>query len=389
MRRYLVIFALTAVLLVAATAMLAWFVDPYAYWNSPTVEGVNRYRPASGKHLEAVKLRQYARLSPNTIVTGNSRVDVGFDPGSAVWPKGMQPVYNLGFPGYGVEGVTRTVEKALFVSQPRTIFIGLDFLDFRLRGDERAQRKKPLPSPDWQDRLSLDVKLLISIDALTDTLSALAEQYKRYPADITPQGFNSLAQYHNLVDTEGHAALFHQRNRENIKAYLAGSKTVRLPGDGNPNFAALRNLAETAKRKRIVLVFFTYPYHADILLSFRKTGLWPAYEDWLRDLAAFSADNHVLTYNFTRIDAVTGEPVPVRGDTKTTMEWYWEAGHFKSALGDRMIAIMNASLDDRFLLSPENVDMRLSELREGLDAYGKEHPEGVLRIDKAFREATK
>jgi len=386
MRRYLVIFALTATLLVASTALLAWFVDPYAYWNSPTVEGINRYHPASGKHLEAVKLRQYARLSPNTIITGNSRVDVGFDPASSAWPQGMQPVYNLGFPGYGVEGVVRTVEKALFTSQPRTIFVGLDFLDFRLDGDEQVRTER-LSAPDWQERAALDAKLLISIDALTDTFSALAEQRARYPADITPQGFNSLSEYHSVVDAEGHAALFRQRNRENIKAYLEGSKTVRRPGGDNPNFAMLQRLVETAKRKRIVLVFFTYPYHADILLSFRSSGLWPAYEDWVRDLAAFSARNHVLTYDFTRIDEVTGEPVPAQGDTKADMKWYWEAGHFKSALGDRMIMIMNSSLDDRLVLTPESVNARLSELSEGLAAYGKQHPEALQRIDEAFEDA--
>jgi hypothetical protein len=388
MRRYLVIFALTATLVVAATAVLAWFVDPYAYWNAPRVEGVNRYRPASGKHLEAVKLRQYARLSPNTIIAGNSRVDVGFDPASSAWPQGMQPVYNLGFPGYGVEGVARTIEKALFVSQPRVIFVGLDFLDFRLDGDERAE-VTPLSSPDWQETLALDAKLLISIDALTDTLSALAEQRARYPADITPQGFNSLSEYHSVVDAEGHAALFRQRNRENIKAYLKGSKTVRDAGGGNPNFAVLQRLVETAKRKRIMLVFFTYPYHADVLLSFQKAGLWPAYEDWLRDLAAFSARNAVFTYDFTRIDELTGEGVPPPGDTKTDMKWYWEAGHFKSALGDRMILIMNTSLDDRLLLSPENVDARLAELREGLAVYGQQHPEALRRIDEAVEGATR
>lgn len=191
-----------------------------------------------------------------------------------------------------------------------------------------------------------------------------------------------------MVDAEGHAALFRQRNRENIKAYLNGSKTVRDAGGGNPNFAVLR-LVETAKRKRIMLVFFTYPYHADVLLSFQKAGLWPAYEDWLRDLAAFSARNAVFTYDFTRIDELTGRGVPPPGDTKTDMKWYWRAfGHFKSALGDRMILIMNTSLDDRLLLSPENVDVRLAELREVLPSTDSSIPRrcGVL---KAVEGATR
>lgn len=390
MKRYLAIFAATTLLLLAGVAGLAWLVDPYAYWNAPVVEGVNRYRPASGKHLLAVKLRQYARLKPNTLVAGNSRVHVGIDPGSSSWPAGMQPVYNLGLPGVGMRNVVEAVETALFTHDPNAIFLGLDFMNFTV---EKADWRKggPVrvpPPPELPERAALAAKLLLSLDALGDTAAAIAGQRARFPETITPAGFYGTGEFPGIIAEEGHAALFRQRDRENMAYYLAGPKQVRWGPEQNPEFDALEDLVQTAKRRQISLTFFTYPYHADILLSYRKAGLWPAYEAWLRDLAAFSARTGIITYMFTRIDEVTGEAVPPAGDTRTHMRWYWEAGHFKPVLGDRMILIMNTSLDDRLVLTPENVEARIAELRDGLVAYGKQHPEVVHRVEQAFVEAT-
>jgi len=390
-KRYLAILAAAVLVIVVGVAGLAWLVDPYAYWNAPVIDGVNRYRPAAGKHMLAVKLRQYERMRPNTLVAGNSRVYVGIDPGSTAWPPEMQPVYNLGLPSVGMRNVVQVVETALFTHQPRALFVGLDFMNFTV---EQADWHKGGPvalasRPDFADRAALVAKLLLSFDALGDTAAALAEQHSASPETITPAGFYGSGVYPGIVAEEGHAALFRQRSRENLKYFIAGPKRVRWGPEQNPEFDALEDLVRTAKAQRISLTFFTYPYHADLLLSYRKAGLWPAYEDWLRDLAAFSARTGILTYMFTRIDEVTGEAVPEEGDTKTHMRWYWEAGHFKPALGDRMTLIMARSFDDRLLLTPDTVEARIRDLREGLDTYGEQHPEALHRIDEAFEDASR
>jgi hypothetical protein len=390
-KRYLAILAATVLVIVAGVAGLAWLVDPYTYWNAPVIEGVNRYRPAAGKHMLPVKLRQYERMQPNTLVAGNSRVYVGIDPESSVWPSEMQPVYNLGLPSVGMRNLVQAVETALFTHQPRALFVGLDFINFTV---EKADWRKggPVvlpPRPDITERAALAAKLLLSLDALTDTAGALVEQHSASPETLTPAGFYGIGKYPAIIAEEGHAGLFRQRNRENLEYYLAGPKRVRWGPEQNPEFDALEDLVQTAKTRRIALTLFTYPYHADLLLSFQKAGLWPAYEDWLRDLAAFSARTGILTYMFTRVDEVTGEAVPEDGDTKTQMRWYWEAGHFKPALGDRMVLIMNTSLDDRLVLTPDNVEARIGELRDGLAAYGEQHPEAVRRIDAAFEDAAR
>lgn len=391
MRNYLAAMTLSAVLVVAATAALAWFVDPYAYWNTPTVDGVNRYRPASGKHLVHVKLRQYARLKPATLIAGNSRVDAGIDPASAAWPGKYRPVYNLGLPGQGTEGVVAAIETAMAVHRPGAIFVGVDFVDFRIsEADWNAGQPAPPPAREAAaERLALYAKLLMSLDALTDTAAALVEQHKRFPADITPRGYNGLGEYNAIVAAEGHAALFAQRNQENLKAYMNGPKQVRWGSGVHPEFAALQRLAAAARQQGTALTLFTYPYHADLLSSFEAAGLWPAFEDWTRDLAAFSARTGVPVHVFTRLDAATEEAVPAPGDRAARMRWYWEGGHFKSTLGDTMIAGMTAGAPGEGLLTPANAETYLAGLKAGLARYRAGNAAGAARIAAARSAAMK
>jgi hypothetical protein len=385
MQRYLFIFGMTVLVALAATAGLAWLVNPYAYWDTPVIDGINRFHPASGKHLRAVKLRQYERLQPTTLVAGNSRVDVGIDPASKAWPAVMRPVYNLGLPGTATDAVIDAAIAAVRIHPPQSIWLGVEFADFpQERPDARPDLTQPL------EQLSLAARILLSLDALEDSLSALAEQHKSFPATITPAGYNGLGEYNAIVAAEGHAALFAQRAAEGMKTYRErGPALVRI-GAQHPSFRSLDRLAKEARQRRIPLAVFTYPYHVNLLLAFRRAGLWPAYESWIRGLADFSERTGVPVYVFTVLNDMTTEPVPRLGDRKTHMRWYWEAGHFKSALGDKMIAsIFSGGRHGRlgFRLTRAAAGVYLARLKVGLDAYADGHPRAVEHIDRAYAQA--
>ncbi len=86
MRAYFRTFLLSFLAALAAVAGLTRLIDPYGYWGGPEIAGLNSFKPASGKHLKAVKLRQVARVRPATLLVGNSRVAVGMDPEDPAWP---------------------------------------------------------------------------------------------------------------------------------------------------------------------------------------------------------------------------------------------------------------------------------------------------------------
>ncbi len=87
---------LTVLATLGLVAGLNVVVDPYDLWGSPKITGLNVMKPALHTHLTDAKRRQYARLAPRSVLAGNSRVEVGIDPQSAVWSPRELPAYNFG-----------------------------------------------------------------------------------------------------------------------------------------------------------------------------------------------------------------------------------------------------------------------------------------------------
>jgi hypothetical protein len=80
-----------------------------------------------------------------------------------------------------------------------------------------------------------------------------------------------------------------------------------------------------------------------------RLGLWPSFLQWMRSLgsiadAARRDGSNLAVFDCSTYDSMTTEPIPAAGDRTSTMRWYWEPGHFKSALGDQVLkALFGAS----------------------------------------------
>jgi hypothetical protein len=331
-----------------------------------------------------VKLRQVERVQPRTLLVGNSRIGVGFDPASGLWPAAARPVYNLGLAGVSPSETVDAAIAAMDRSRPRALIFAADFVDFRLSQSQWRTANAP-PGPAADKGLQERIEILLSLDAVEDSVAALAEQHKPNPAHLTPQGFDALAEYNDLVAAEGHAVLFEQRHRNNVARYLSGPKQVAWPGPGgSESWRALERLADACRARGVALTVVTYPYHVDLLLAFERSGLWPAFEDWHRRLAAFGEAERIPLWDFTRISAQTIEKVPAAGDTRP-MHWYWEAGHFKASLGALAVADLVTGRERvGRRLRPSTVDSELAAKREALAAYRIAHARDAARFDRVF-----
>lgn len=345
MKAYLRSFVTAFSLLTLASAVFVALIDPYDYWNSPRVGQLNKFKPDARRHYEIIKQRQYDRIRPSTIVAGNSRVEVGFDPASQAWPAPMKPVYNFGFPGQGLPNVVEAVLLAADRHKPERIYLGLDVFDFLIKEEawhDPATKLAIRRTPQSLMETAADLgRINLSLDAFVDSWATIIEQRKTHPVHTTPSGFNPLFEYQDAVATEGHAILFEQSNIESAKRHKSRGKAVRWPMPGrNPNFDALDLIAKETRDRGIELVLFTYPYHREPLRVADEAGLSPAIADWRRLLAQWSVNSDIPIWDFNRLNSVTTEPVPARGDTHTHMRWYWEGEHFKPRLGNYMIQIM-------------------------------------------------
>jgi hypothetical protein len=388
-REYLWAWFWWTVLLLGNVVAINVVIDPYGLFRVADVAGVNRVKSQASERGSLFKHVSLERMHPNGLILGNSRAEIGFDPESPAWPPGARPAFNLALPGAGISAVAADFAKALRGTTPKLVVVGLDFLDFRVDPSSGDTFKTPVPGTDSSVELRERVSALLTMNALADSVATVRAQHEPYPTSLTETGFNPKLDYVGIARREGYYALFRQRDQENALAYMRGPKSIlqagRRPGAG---FEAVDAIIALARTRSIKLRFVIYPYHAHTLVLFQLTGLWPAYEDWKRELArridAAQGTADVQLWDFTGFSPYADERVPGPGDTRTDLQWYWEAGHFKKALGDVLLGEMFAARvdDERWghRLTGRGVEERLREQRDARDDYERLHARDVAEL---------
>ncbi len=349
MSRFLKTWLLTTVLGLLFVMGFNLVVDPYGVFRLFELSGFNHHKPRAATQVHAAKRHGLERVQPRGLILGNSRADIGLDPRHPAWPPSARPVYNLAVPGAGMGAAYRYLKQAFEQGSPRLVVLGLDFMDFPhplapkpedYTGPQGLVEAAP-PQQSWRQRLEEQFTLLLSLSATLDSFYTVAAQRLPETADMTALGFNPLREYAGYVRTEGHYALFRQRDLENFKNQLRYPANLYFAdAAGSPSIDTLRALIRDCQQRNIELRLYIHPYHAHLNESLIAAGLWPTFENWKREIARIVAQEgqgKVPLWDFSGYNTITTEPVPKQGDTKTRMQWYWESGHYKKAVGDMIL----------------------------------------------------
>jgi hypothetical protein len=339
-------------------------VDPLGVVGAPRIAGFNAIKPHLDHYRELVRWRAALRHCPSAVIFGNSRAEIGLDPENSIFARQGLNAVNQAIPG---TDATTTLRQLHWLQSagcmPRTIVLGVDFFDF-LGGTAAAGPPPDAaddPPPQFDARWLGDA--VFSLAALGDSLLTLAAQRARYPATLTDRGFNPLLNYAGEVERNGHYPLFRQRALENARSWTRKPPRLHPPGgaSSSDDLAVTAILAQaTAAGSTVHMVI--YPYHAEIRMMLERLGLGELFGQWKKELVATAAQQagrggRVEVWDFSGISAQTLEPIPPRQDRGTRMEYYWEAGHFKKALGDQIIArVLGAPSTFGIRLQPDNVD---------------------------------
>lgn len=335
---------------IATALTLVVLTDPYALHGMPVIEGFNAIKPYPQRHQNEIKLTRAEHRRAEVIIAGNSRAEIGFDPLGAArpGPDGKpERSASLALPGHGI-GTTRAQLEYLERQShlPRRIVLGLEFLDFIHAGKPRRAGAATAAAPDEHpaERLFWRFDSLFSLASLRDAMRTPLLQRAADPETLTTEGFNPLLDYRPLARREGYARLFRQRAQENAQNY------VRLaPGVADEAaWADFEALLDLAGRNGTEVAIVIYPYHAQILSMFESAGLWPAFEAWkkravrsIEHLRSRHPKTLIALYDFSGYGMYACEHIPPPGDTQSETRWYWEAGHFKKALGDKILQRLN------------------------------------------------
>jgi len=383
----------TLVVVVAAVGVVNAFIDPLGVFGFPRVSQINVIKPYLDHHRELARYQRASRLCPNAGIFGNSRAEIGFDPESPVLAKNGLSAFNHAIPG---TAASTSLRQIIWLKNanclPKTIFLGVEFFDF-LGGSDPL----PLPSPETHPAPLRDTRFfaesVFSITGLRDSLATLMLQRSRYPATLTDRGFNPLFNYIPEVEQSGHYILFRQRAEENVRNWTRKPMRIRpqLGGVSDDEVTVDAILSQAAQGGSTTYIII-YPYHAEIRMMIERLGMGQLFADWKRivvDIAERRAvgGGKVQVWDFSGIGPETLEAIPARGDRKTQMTHYWEAGHFKKELGDLMIdRLLGKQSDFGIKLDSENIESWLAVDRYRVQSL-LNTPSPILReVDDLFAQ---
>jgi hypothetical protein len=191
-----------------------------------------------------------------------------------------------------------------------------------------------------------------------------------------------------------------QKDENNAQAFLGSPRSLFVGATSEP-LNALKRVLVLCREHDLTCRFVIYPYHANMLDLLSLTGLWPAFEDWKRELVRLvatsgepekSADIELVSlsatptngsklgdvelWDFSGYHRYAREQVPAVGDRTARVQWYWEAGHFKRELGDKMLERIYGSGDSAFGLraAGDNVEKHLAGEQSNQEAWQRAAP---------------
>lgn len=335
--------ATLATLLLVAGINIA--TDPLDAFGTPRLQGFNALKPHLDHHRELTRWRQAGRLCPSAVILGNSRAEIGLDPEHPSFVARGLSAANQAVPGTAVDTAYQQLQWLKSAGcMPRVVVLGVEFFDFL--GAEPATLGAPAARPAPALDAAFYAETVFSLSGLGDALSTVLLQSARFPATLTDRGFNPLLNYEPEVARNGHFALFRQRALENTRNWSRKTAATR-PAGGKDSFNAqhLRALLALTADSGTEVHLLIYPYHAQVRLLMERLSLGPVFSDWKGQLVQLAAQapagkGRVHLWDFSTLNPRTLEAIPAPDDKRTRLQYYWEAGHFKKALGDLMLARM-------------------------------------------------
>jgi len=372
----------------AAVALINLVVDPYASFHWRDIRGFNdqkHLKRGGGRVNKAVILSRYPF---DLLFFGTSRAELGLDPNSPAL--GGVAAFNASQAG---TNMTEIRIEALFAARhqtPRAIVIGLDFIAPPFTDDLSAAADFPDSPFAGRSLAPILLERLLSWHALVDCFTVIGHSVRHKPDPFTKFGYYDRTAVRSGID---HRKAFTQVLLEFLEPRSGYRGYVHRP-------ERVTQLAEVVARYHAMgtrVLLFVSPVHAHQLEAMWDLGLFPAFEQWKRDLVAMAAQaDHgegapVQVWDFSGYSSITAERIPEQSDAR--MRWYWESSHYTKDTGDLVLARL-FSAEDRVgavpadfgvRLSPDNVEAALASIRAGHDWYAKTFPDEVEAVRNLVR----
>ena len=376
-------------------AALNLTIDPFRVHRVIQIESLAPYIDNGRGRTSKAEMMELAPW--HTIILGSSRAENGFDPALPLW--GPELVLNAGLGGPNLWEIGHVFRYAVTHTPVRRVVLCVDFLMFDGRStgamDFSQSRFDPLTNPlEYRlghlfgyraTRASIDtlIRCRAGVEPIrTDRGFRVWERRPPRKALGHRRWFDMVVlEYTDPIDTNSYYGYTYSPSRLDVFAEIVA----------------------TCRARNIELLVLIPPVHANQLETVRVAGVWDTFETWKRDLVRLlreDAAGHAgraayALWDFTGYAEPLTEPIPAEGDLQTSMQWFWEASHFKKPLGDLALArIFGQPAGDGdgepalgVRLTDENIESHLARTRTDHERYAEAHPDEIARIERLAREA--
>ena len=383
-----------AIGLLGGVAALNATVDPFKVWRPNAVEKLDPYKRLTMTRI--VRAAQVHRGDWQVVLAGASRTEIGLDPDCPALA-GKRAV-NIGLSGAHFPEIMASADYALAQNPGlQTLVVEMDpaYLDMAYGDPEdfRMSLFNPGRSLAEYRLASLTGGLFIERSAQT-----LGDFFAKKPAHVfTPNG---LRIDYRVYLSRGVRDFFRKGIGE-----VAQWRPDYWPAGRNLNLdlmPPIKDLALRCQARGVRLEWVIPPAHAARLCVDVRRGDWAATVAYKRALAKMVDEVNqgqptptLRVWDFFVPRAENLEEIPAADGVP--MAWHWEPGHFKKALGDKVLErLFGATTADAatpgsfgHLLTPESIEPHLNAVNRDLAAYIGAHPglDGFLPTDGVAEHA--
>lgn len=380
----------------AAVILFNWLVDPLDIYRVIRIEGVNAYKTTYKSYARVAKPLQIERNRYQRLALGSSRTEIGIPVYGTAWDRMGEPGFNAGLNGANVDTLYAVFHHALQVTDLRDIVIGLDFGMFNGEMKQGFEYPELLANgPSWQEKFKRHLKG-IGLTLFSPATTAASVKTLRHQSAMDNK-YHDTGQVNNVREIQKNASIgyrtrFEHFENASLRDYWTPCRDNGFRydnGRGHDAMAVFRDMLMLAQGKHLSIHLFISPVHARLLETLSAGELWPAFDQWKRDVVAVVEEARLRTglaielWDFSGYHSYAAEPIPEPGND---MRYHLDSSHYTEAVGRIILNTIygNPKPDPSFgtLLTPQTIEGHLEDIRRRQKAYRQQHQEQYADIKR-------
>ncbi|CDZ81722.1 hypothetical protein BN1013_02258 [Candidatus Rubidus massiliensis] len=351
-------FLTTIVVAISLITSINFLIDPWNFFQTPKISGLNTFKSELGSQQCLFKARQIHFTKPDSIIIGSSRVMTGLDPKQLQKYTQTKNGFNAGFAGARFDEIYAYFQYALNQSSKlKSVIIGIDLFAFN--------EKKPPREDFCKERLQQNITFTDLCFSLFNKQTFMASLKTFY------SNFNHKAQsvflengFSNPQCKEDIA----MSDKDLLRLFFQSPVFYKNFSFSKERIDLFKQIVKTCEEKNIDLKVYINPSQDIYWEALCQRGYSSHLDLLKRELAQIFP-----IWDFSGFNLVT------RQEIEGVKNLYSDCSHFTSTVGNLIFEKMfkGSSLPFGKLLTKETVDQQIQEFYEERVAW-KENNQSKL-----------